>query len=650
MSKQRRYIGKWELGCMVFHVCIAKMFTSYPNRFTAGIGSAGWLTTLYTGILFLAVLYFALKLLPEKKPEVLTQKPLWKFYLCAAAVYWILAAVFALKEGVAVLQQSAYPRSPDWFLMLFLLLGAIVPALCGARSIYRMHSLLVLPVGLVLAAIALFALGNVEAANLAPFLGNGIGAVFGHGLFTLALYLDVPFLAILLPRYRPEVHVKRTVFSSAALAVAVNVGLMLVSSMGQPYEMDLARGIPVFLMAKSGVGMEAVYLLGYLTSVMLYLGLALHLIVYGAKGIKRKLPGRRTGAVLLCLLLCITLSGCYDSREVEETAYLIALGVDKGQEQPCRYTFQISNPLETGTTTGESKDEPPAEETAREESNKGVNNMVVEAENFYLALSQLRSYLGKEPDLSHLKVITFSKELAREGLEKHTSAFLAQQEIRPDTNLCLAESAQEFLTRVKPTLEQSTARYYELMFWQRYSPYAPVTELKEFVACSRNSGRDPVLPLADGEQVSGMGIFRSDALVAEGDSHRAMVYKLLTGEASGISVTAGSSVFSVTGKGSPNIRIQPEGDAARVTVEVSLRARLLQGTPEDSAALAAKLEEDMTNFLRETTALSADVLGLGNAARKKSLTQEDWVRADWEQQLKKLSVFTKTRIKLEEKP
>lgn len=650
MSTQRRYIGKWELGCMVFHVCVAKMFTSYPNRFTTGSGSAGWLTALYTGVLFLAVLCLVLKLLPNKKPESLTQKPLWKFYLCFAAVYWIFAAVFALKEGVAVLQQAAYPRSPDWFLMLFLLLGAIVPALCGARAIYRMHSLLVFPVALVLAAITLFALGDVETANLAPFLGNGVGAVFGQGLFTLVLYLDVPFLAMLLPRCRPEVQVKRTVFSSAVLAVAVNVGLMLVSSMGQPYEMDIVRGIPVFLMAKSGVGMEAVYLLGYLISIMLYLGLALHLIVYSAKGIKRKSSGRRAGAVLLCLLLCITLSGCYDSREVEETAYLIALGVDKGQEQPCRYTFQISNPLETGTTTGESKDEPPAEDSSREESNKGVNNMVVEAENFYLALSQLRSYLGKEPDLSHLKVIAFSKELAREGLEEHTAALLDQQEIRPDTNLCLAESAQDFLTRVKPTLEQSTARYYELMFWQRYSPYAPVTELKEFVACSRNSGRDPVLPLADGEQVSGMGIFRDGVLVAEGDAHRAMIYKLLTGEASGISVTAGSSVFSVTGKGRPNIRIQPEGDAPRITVEVSLRATLLQGMPEDRAVLAAKLEEDMTNFLRETAALPTDTLGLGNEARKKSLTQADWIREDWEQQLRKLSIFTKTSIKLEEKP
>ncbi|MEE1013278.1 MAG: GerAB/ArcD/ProY family transporter [Clostridia bacterium] len=649
MSMHRRYIGKWELGCMVFHICVARMFTSYPNRFTAVSGSAGWLTALYTGILFLAVLFLALKLVPERAPEALDRKSFWKPYLCVAAVYWVLAAVFALKEGVAVLQQAAYPRSPDWFIILFLILGAIVPALCGARAIYRMHSLLVLPVGLVLAAIALFALGGVDTANLAPFLGTGVGAVFGQGLFALALYLDVPFLAILLPRCRPEVNIKRTVFFSAALAVAINVGLMLVSSMGQPYEMDITGGIPVFLMAKSGVGMGAVYLLGYLISIMLYLGLALHLIAYSARGIRGKLSSR-TGAALLCLLLCITLSGCYDSREVEETAYLIALGVDKGKEQPCRYTFQISNPLETGTTTGENKDEPPAEETSREESNKGVNNMVVEAENFYLALSQLRSYLGKEPDLSHLKVIAFSKELAREGLEEHTSSLLDQQEIRPDTNLCLAESAQEFLTRVKPTLEQSTARYYELMFWQRYSPYAPVTELKDFVAYSRNSGRDPVLPVADGEQVSGIGIFRGGALVTEGDAHRAMIYKLLTGEASGISVTAGSSVFSVTGKGRPNIQIQPGENADRITVEVSLRATLLQGTPEDRAALAAKLEEDMTNFLRETAALPADALGLGNEARKKSLTQGDWIRSDWEQHLKKLSIFTKTSIKLEENP
>ena len=74
--------------------------------------------------------------------------------------------------------------------------------------------------------------------------------------------------------------------------------------------------------------------------------------------------------------------------------------------------------------------------------------MTIEAPNFYLALSQLRSFLGKEPDISHLKVIAFSKELAREGLTPHTQHLLSHQEIRPDTNLCLAESAEEFLTKV----------------------------------------------------------------------------------------------------------------------------------------------------------------------------------------------------------
>ena len=67
-------------------------------------------------------------------------------------------------------------------------------------------------------------------------------------------------------------------------------------------------------------------------------------------------------AALFALLLCLPLSGCYDSREVEETAYLIGLGIDK-KEDTLRYTFQISNPLETGTTSGKEEESPPPEQS-----------------------------------------------------------------------------------------------------------------------------------------------------------------------------------------------------------------------------------------------------------------------------------------------
>ena len=63
MEKKRQYLGKWELGCMVFNSCLYKIFTTYPRSFGQISGSAGWLTALYTGLIFLAVLFLLLTLL-----------------------------------------------------------------------------------------------------------------------------------------------------------------------------------------------------------------------------------------------------------------------------------------------------------------------------------------------------------------------------------------------------------------------------------------------------------------------------------------------------------------------------------------------------------------------------------------------------------
>ena len=630
---KRRYLGKWELGSIVFHLCTAKMFTRFPETIASISLSAAWLSVLYTGVLFLVLLFFALRYLPP----AIEKNRFWNLYRLAVAVYWIFSAVSVLKEGASLLHEAAYSRSPDWFLMFFLLLGATGTALCRAKAVYRMHSLLVLPIGVILVSLALFGLRTAELLHLAPVLGSGKAQVFGQGLSALFFYLDIPFLAVLLPRCRPEAKVKRTVFFSAALGVLVNVGMMLMLLLGQSFESGVSFGIPLYRLAKSGVALSALYLTGLLLSLMLYLSLALSLIAACAKGGLKKFS--KLGAVFLCLTLCLPLVGCYDSREVEKTAYLIALGIDKGEHAPYRYTFQISNPLEMGGTQEKTM---PEEE--QKEVNKGVNHVVIEDESVYLALSQLRSRLGKEPDLSHIKLLVFSKELAREGLQKQAELFLSERTIRPDTKLCLTDSAEKLLSGIKPTLEQSTARYYELMFQRKVNPYAPITELEEFVTDCRSSGKDPVLPIVGGEQLSGMGIFDGGKMAEEGNAENAVLYQLLTGDAEGVILKAGESVFLVKSQKRPTIKVKE----SVISVSPTLHATLLEGKKEDSATLFAMLEENMTNFLRETAALSVDAVGIGNHMRKYYLTQEDWTKSDWKQQLKKATIVTKSGFSLEE--
>ncbi len=628
MQKHGRFLGKWELGCIVFHVCIIKLFLSFSLH-------TSWLSVLMGGLLFLFLLAIIMRtaFLPKGK--------LWRFYCWVVGIYWIYAAVSILKHGSALLQDVAYFQSPLWFIMLFLLLGALIPALCGKAAVYRMHALTVLPIGLVLFVLVVFGLKQGTVRNLFPFWDAGGLTLLRQGLKSLLFYLDVPFLLSLFPEQRNDVPTGKIVLSAASLAVLWNVLLSFSLCYQIPYEARTLSLIPLHTLAKSGVGLEALYLLALISSLTLYLTLALHLIA------RIPFSKKRFGTGMLCFLLCISLSGCYDSREVEETAYLIALGIDSGENQDYRYTFQISNPLKTGSSDAQGSQQQPSEESKKDE-NQGVNHITVDSQNLYLALSGLRSQLGKEPDLSHLKVIVFSKNLAKTGIFEEAMTLAELPKVRPDTKLCLSDSAGEFLSKVKPTLEESTARYYDLLFQERYSPYAPISTLKELLTHAKSTARDPVLPVSDTTRLEGIGIFDGENLVYEGTSYQAGLYRILTGDATNLTLLAEDSVFSLSSKQKSTISIDRSVNPPVISVAPALTATLLTGKREAMPHLAAKLTEDMTTFLRETASLGADMLGLGETERQSSPSVTAWETLSWEDTLKHATIFTKINMQLKE--
>ena len=51
----------------------------------------------------------------------------------------------------------------------------------------------------------------------------------------------------------------------------------------------------------------------------------------------------KTLLILVMLIICIfTLSGCYNSEGLEALAYVVALGIDKGENNKLRLTLQIA--------------------------------------------------------------------------------------------------------------------------------------------------------------------------------------------------------------------------------------------------------------------------------------------------------------------
>ena len=59
--------------------------------------------------------------------------------------------------------------------------------------------------------------------------------------------------------------------------------------------------------------------------------------------------------LLIILVLSFLITGCYDRKELDDLAYAIALGIDKGDEKNLDITYQIAIPLKISGADSKSR-------------------------------------------------------------------------------------------------------------------------------------------------------------------------------------------------------------------------------------------------------------------------------------------------------
>lgn len=632
--EENNYMGKWELACIVFNCLVYKIFTPYSENFESFGGSAAWLTALFSGAVFLLILWFVLKIYSPYADDglLLTLKYrsgrfAYTLISFIAIIWFVFGIGYAAYAASSALKMVVYINSPFWFIILFFAIGALGAVICGERAVRRLHSLNALGVGFALIAISLLSLRYADIYNMTPILGKGTTSVFGKGLSTLFIYSDIVVI-FFLPKRGGDYSFKKTVMWSAAAAVLVNIIVVTAFTLNMPFELAENIALPIYPLTKTAnlgkfpARLDSMYQVALISSVLLYISLALHIAIKCLKSVKKK--SKIATAVILCIAMCTSLCGCYDSKEVEEKAYIIALGVDNGETEKYRYTFQISNPLESGGSIG-TEEKAAKNSSGSDEGNKTVDNIVIEAYNYHIALDRLKSVLSKEADMSHIKLIVYSFDIAESGAMEHSELLLSEREIRPGTNLCLADSAEKFLVSVKPTLEESTVRYYELYLRNYNIPYAPVTELRDFVGRSKDNGYDAVVPISGEDGLSGMGIFADGILKEKLSGEEVFIYKMLCGDLNKASASDGENGIFISNSGNPKIKIKNAGNTPNIEITLTLK---IEGD-YNSEALVNMLKSKSEDLLYKISSAGCDILGIGRYLKKNCLTQDEWLSTNW---------------------
>jgi len=191
--------------------------------------------------------------------------------------------------------------------------------------------------------------------------------------------------------------------------------------------------------------------------------------------------------IIFFLPLFFLLSGCYDAKEPNDIAYVVALGVDSAEDKSYEFTIQFAKT--TQISGGASQ------EGGKEGSNI-MELISVKAPSIYSGMNIANQVVSKRFTLAHTKLIVLSDEIAKNGVGDFFDSFSRNSDIRPHIYLAVSSGkAKEYLKAVKPVVEVNPVNYYRLIFESEYGGYVPRIILKDFYFQLAADDKQNILPL-----------------------------------------------------------------------------------------------------------------------------------------------------------
>ncbi|MCX7923320.1 MAG: Ger(x)C family spore germination protein [Clostridia bacterium] len=384
---------------------------------------------------------------------------------------------------------------------------------------------------------------------------------------------------------------------------------------------------------------------------------------------------------LIVSILCGLLSGCYDRREVDELAYVLAIGLDKGKTNKLKITLQIAVPMAIGGG-GEGGGD----------AEKASTIVTLESASMYAGLDLANNFVSKQLNLSHAKVLVVSKELAQEGgIEGFMMALPRGREIRPNMFIAVSrQSAEEYIRAVKPVLEVNPAKFYELNFRAyRYTGFTANTDLHDFYLKMKSLYSQPVAILAgvgrfdEGQEfdvkgstfdeknrsiplegdfvageitksggvkaeIMGLAVFDGAKMVGELDGEATMYYLMIQGDFNNSYMTMHDplqkdklvilnikrsrnpkrDVKMINGKPVIDVKIRLEADIqvlqSGINYEMPQNLVILEKAYEDF------IKEGMKRLLYLTSQeYNTDIFGFGERVKQQFITWGEWEKYGW---------------------
>ncbi len=330
---------------------------------------------------------------------------------------------------------------------------------------------------------------------------------------------------------------------------------------------------------------------------------------------------KKLACAALILGLTFTACSCGDYREVENEAYAVMIGIDKGEtEKGHTYSIRMMNEKSNIiTSTGQSLG--------------SVINDVSQTSSRKLSLKNLR-------------ILAISSELANDGISQFIEPIVEDTGTKNSIMLAIcSESAEKFISfkrfddmqEIELTVDNT----------QQSNMYEP-RSISSVYNSIHSSGKDASAPYVingkdkdEEDKISGTALFVGEKLAGVIDGDETAVIKAVSGTLKDYPIPLDGYEYLISSQKAAKIKV----DGSNIEVNVFLKCT---HGGESTDKLPDNVREVITKRLNEVmtdlTQSGSDILGFGRVAAKDYNTITEFENSGWKQKFKAVNIKTKLVI------
>lgn len=330
---------------------------------------------------------------------------------------------------------------------------------------------------------------------------------------------------------------------------------------------------------------------------------------------------------ILSLTILLFLTGCYNYHELNDLAIASAIGIDKDNNE-----YLVS--LEVVNTKNNNQ-----------ESNSDASFVIYKAKGKTIeeAINNLSYTCPKKIYLSHLEVIIYGEDMAKDGLKNTLDYFARNIDIRGDTIVCIAKNykAKDILEVITPIDKINSHSIYNLVINANNSlGKTTAITFDELLSNYLSNNKEIVIPSITIEgskdddinniqntnpssilRISEEALFKDDKLVAFLDNDKTLGYNILTNnikqtnieykcQNNYIGVLINKINTKITPQDNLNVKIdvKVQGSISEINCDLDLNQNKV--IEEINHKVANKIKQIVTSTLDETKKYNLDFIGI----------------------------------------